>query len=357
MSSRADRAAERVRKRERLRDARLRDAERRKKLRDAGQQRRTEKRERLHRAGIVVRRSIAQLSAAEDSPQLQHLVTPFLVECQKSGDTLQTARSYGSDLRLLLTFARSVLYHEPRVRDLTPDMLREFAKERSNGNIAHATVARTVSAVRSFLLYLHELGHVPASLEEALPPLAWPELPLSANSPDDLDDLLERLRTETPDTDSVGLRILATVELLFSSGIRVGELVGITRERLAVERRSLLVGKGRRERTVPVSAHALDSLVRFWRAMGEEPDPGEPILWTARGSISSRTLERDVSGALAKLGPGAHTSSESLRHSFAIRLRDGGADFRTLQVLLGHTNVRSTHRHLRRRRATPGTQG
>jgi integrase/recombinase XerC len=134
----------------------------------------------------------------------------------------------------------------------------------------------------------------------------------------------------------------------------VGELAGLTRGRLDEKRRLVRVlGKGSRERVVPLGARAIQALHRYWSALEREPAPDRPIL-VGRGSApaTTRTLERDIRGLLTRLGPNAAAHPHALRHSFASHLLERGADLRAVQELLGHRNLQTTqiYTHVTRRR-------
>src|SRR6185369_2177450 len=118
--------------------------------------------------------------------------------------------------------------------------------------------------------------------------------------------LLDDIAVKIPAQDARGCRGLAAAELLYGSGLRVGELASLTRDRVD-ERRMLIrvLGKGSRERVVPMGQRALTALRRFWALAGGEPRPGDPLLRGRSGGVSARTLERDVQSLLARLGPNA----------------------------------------------------
>jgi integrase/recombinase XerC len=175
----------------------------------------------------------------------------------------------------------------------------------------------------------------------------------SAHSVEPLNQLLDDIAARIPAQDARGCRGLAAAELLYGSGLRVGELASLTRDRVD-ERRMLIrvLGKGSRERVVPMGQRALTALRRFWALAGGEPRPGDPLLRGRSGGVSARTLERDVQSLLARLGPNAATHPHALRHSFATHLLDAGANLRAVQELLGHQNLRTTqiYTHVTRRR-------
>ncbi len=271
-----------------------------------------------------------------------------------------TLRAYTDEMRRFGEFARSRLRRPLRIpEDLTPEMVAAYAAARSlerteaRRPIAARTLARSLAAVRSFLRYVERRGHSTASVRGAMPRVSVPES-LPASLPEGaLNALLDDLTLKTAPDDRKALRALAAVECLYGAGLRVGELAGLKRGNLD-ERRLLLraLGKGSRERVVPVSGRAMAALRRYWIALGREPQAEEPLLPGPRGPITARTLERDVESVLGLLGPNAATHAHALRHSFATHLLDRGADLRAVQELLGHRNLATTqiYTHVTRRR-------
>jgi len=272
-----------------------------------------------------------------------------------------TVRAYRDELNRLNAFARSRLKRAARVpEDLTPELVTAYAAARSlertdaKRPIAARTLARSLAAVRSFLRFMERRGHPTATTRGALPRVSLPQTLPASISETALNALLDDLAGRIPADDFRSLRALATVECLYGAGLRVGELAGLTRNRLD-ERRHLVrvLGKGSRERVVPVSRRAVAALHRYWAALGRVPEPAEALLPGARGrGVTARTLERDVTAILGRLGPSAATHAHALRHSFASHLLDRGADLRAVQELLGHQNLATTqiYTHVTRRR-------
>ncbi|HET7496762.1 MAG TPA: tyrosine-type recombinase/integrase [Candidatus Eisenbacteria bacterium] len=270
-----------------------------------------------------------------------------------------TVRAYGEELLRLREFLAGRLGRPAKPADLTPDLLTAFAAARSlertaaRRPISARTLARTLAAVRCYLRYLERRGKVSASAGAGLPRVTLPSPLPSAHAVEPLNQLLDEIAAKIPAQDARGCRGLAAAELLYGSGLRVGELASLTRDRVD-ERRMLIrvLGKGSRERVVPVGQRALAALRRFWALAGGEPRPGDPLLRGRSGGVSARTLERDVQSLLARLGPNAATHPHALRHSFATHLLDAGANLRAVQELLGHQNLRTTqiYTHVTRRR-------
>ncbi len=273
-----------------------------------------------------------------------------------------TLRAYRDDLTRFAVFARTRLRREARVpEDLTPELLAAFAASRSlekarrkNRPISARTLGRALAALRSFLRYLERRGKTAAALRGALPRVSTPQPLPAAISEVPLNQLMDRAAASVQDGDTRALRALVAAEWLYGSGLRLSELTGLTWSRFDVRRRlARVLGKGGRERVVPVGARAADTLARYWTALGILPAPALHLIPGRRGAaISPRTLERDIGAFLGALGPNAASHPHALRHSFATHLLDRGANLRAVQELLGHQNLGTTqiYTHVTRRR-------
>jgi integrase/recombinase XerC len=162
---------------------------------------------------------------------------------------------------------------------------------------------------------------------------------------------VEKLLAAPDDSDLLGARDRAILETLYSTGIRVSELVGINRGDVDDNGQALIVrGKGRKERIVPLGSHALAAL-RHYTAMldadlnraGLAADPDAALFINKHGSrLSTRSVRRKVSKYLVTAGLDPGISPHTLRHSFATHLLDNGADLRSVQELLGHQSLSTT---------------
>lgn len=160
---------------------------------------------------------------------------------------------------------------------------------------------------------------------------------------------------EAPDTKrGVGLRDSAILELLYATGVRVGELVGIDLEDIDWESRALRVfGKGRRERVVPLHERAVASVERYlpiregWlQQRGSYRVDKRALFVNQRGGrLTDRSVRRLLDRYLQESGIGKKIGPHGLRHSFATHLLDAGADLRVIQELLGHSQLGTTQRY------------
>lgn len=291
---------------------------------------------------------------------MERSTAEFLKHLEDRRYAERSIRAYREEMIRLRAFAAGRLGRPPKApADLTPELLSAYAAARSlertasRRPIAARTLARTLAAVRGYLRFLERRGHSLGAALAALPRVTLPQPLPSAHSAEPLNRLLDEIARAIPPDDARGLRGLAAAEILYGSGLRVGELASLRRDRLDERGRLVRVlGKGSRERIVPVSPRSLEALRRFWAASGGAPRPGDPLLRGRGGAVTARTLERDIQALLKRLGPSAATHPHALRHSFATHLLDAGANLRAVQELLGHQNLRTTqiYTHVTRRR-------
>ena len=234
-------------------------------------------------------------------------------------------------------------------RALLERALRELFR---TGHTA-SSAARALAAWRSFGRFCVRRGRLDSDPARALP---FPRLPkrLPRTLPRiDLNEALDRLAGAK---DPAAARDLALIELTYSSGLRLSELLGLHRGDLDRAARLLRVrGKGRKERVTPVGERALAALDRYLASQGRTAGPRDEPLFLGRGGVpragvtsapvralSPRTVQRLVRRRLAAAAGGLGVTPHALRHSFASHLLDAGADLRAIQELLGHSSLAST---------------
>jgi integrase/recombinase XerC len=259
------------------------------------------------------------------------------------GYSAETCRAYESDLYEFAAFLHDL---DPglSLADIEPRILRSFlAHLYDKGNIK-STVGRKLSATKSLFRYLYRsrrLKRNPAEL------ISGPKLP--RHLPRHLTESeIERLLA-TPDPDSrLGLRDRAILELLYATGIRVGEMVMLKRDDCDLRQKFVRVlGKGKKERIVPFGRQA-ESAVRHYLARRDR-DPGGVTAWlflNARGGrLTDRSVRRILDRHIRACAVTQKISPHGLRHSFATHLLERGADLRSIQELLGHASLSTTQRY------------
>ena len=252
-----------------------------------------------------------------------------------------TVRAYAGDVALLLEHAARMGVMEPAELDLA--VLRSWlARLRSTG-AARTTLARRGSAARVFTAWAHRRGLLPTDPGALLATPKGHRLLPDVLQPDEAARLVDLIDGETPED----LRDRAALELLYATGIRVGELCGLDLDDLDPARRVVRVlGKGNKERAVPFGAPA-EAALEGWLARGRPAwvaaRSGAALLLGARGGrVDPRTIRSVVHRRLAGVPGAPDLGPHGLRHSAATHLLEGGADLRTVQEMLGHATLATT---------------
>ncbi len=259
--------------------------------------------------------------------------------------TPHTVRAYVGDVAGLLHHAAALGHTDVDTLDLRT--LRSWLARQQTLGKARSTMARRATAVRVFTAWALRTGRSQSDPGAALgSPKAHKSLPAALN-PAQARALLEAAAVHADDGSPVGLRDVAVLELLYATGIRVGELCGLDVDDVDRGRRVLRVfGKGRKERTVPYGVPA-DRAVGRWLESGRPvlavPGAGPAMFLGARGRrIDQRAVRSLVHARLAEVPNAPDMGPHGLRHTAATHLLEGGADLRTVQELLGHASLATT---------------
>src|SRR6266568_4145352 len=220
--------------------------------------------------------------------------------------------------------------------------VRAYLAHLARRKLSRSSIARHLSAMRSFFKYLMREAVVDANPARIVAtPKREKHLP-SVMQPSDVALLLEQADTSTP----LGLRDRAFLELLYASGLRIAELVGIDIDDVELRARLVKVrGKGAKERIVPFGSKA-EEAVRAWLAAREAPPEEEALFVNYRGErITARSVRRLFDGYVRDAALRAGISPHTMRHSFATHLLNAGADLRAIQELLGHVSLSTTQKY------------
>ena len=280
-------------------------------------------------------------------------VAEFLEHLAKERDVSpHTISAYTRDLRGLTAFLGRHLGAEVRWAAVTRQDLRAYLGHLTRRGLAKRSIARALSAARSFFRYLHREELVPANPARAVAsPTPERRLPgyLDQKQTATLFALAESRATDAGARFN-DVRDLAILELLYSAGLRVSELQGVNTGDLDLLAGQVKVrGKGRKERIVPVGTQAVRAL-RQYEAKREEvvaragrAAERAAFFLTDRGKrVSVAGVQRAVVRLLRTVDDEQGLSTHSLRHTFATHLLDAGADLRAVQELLGHASVATT---------------
>jgi integrase/recombinase XerC len=256
-----------------------------------------------------------------------------------------TVRAYLTDLADLAEHARRGHTADPAGLDLRT--LRSWLANQQTRGRSRTTIARRATSVRVFTTWLAGTGRATTDAGVLLAtPRRQRPLP-SALRLDQMRAVLDAAEASATDDGPIGLRDVATLELLYATGIRVGELVGLDVGHVDHERHLVRVlGKGSKERSVPYGGPASAALMAWL-------DRGRPRLMTdasgtalflgARGGrVDPRTVRRIVHARVAVVPDAPDIGPHGLRHSAATHLLEGGADLRSVQEMLGHASLATT---------------
>ncbi len=271
---------------------------------------------------------------------MENFLSEFIDSLKSYGYSAHTLRNYTIDLSQFISFLQK---KGKSLNEITHTDIRDFIGERLKERNSKTSIARKLSSVRSFFDFLVEkkvLEHNPSEvistpkLERKLPSF------LSEREAINLLGEGENLKEK---------RDICIIELLYSSGLRVSELVSLNWEDVNLRNRVVRVkGKGKKERIVPFGSHA-ERRLKEWFKLRFQINNGrfdeEPLFINMRGErITARSVERIVKKYGIEL-ISKKITPHSLRHSFATHLLMRGADLRTIQELLGHESLETTQRY------------
>jgi integrase/recombinase XerC len=285
------------------------------------------------------------------SPELAGAVTAWL--SYLSGErryTDNTLEAYGRDIRQFLSFLAGAWQHTltlAGLNSLTPRDFRNFMAARRDDGTGSRSLARTLSALRSFFRYLERTGSLQnrAVLAVALPKLA-PRLPkpLTELKAKDVvgEATLDGEQSEHPWT---GPRNQAVLLLLYGSGLRISEALGLNRKDAPLPPRDVLriTGKGGKERLAPVLPVAQAAISEYIQQCPHPFEPHAPLFVGVKGGrLNPRIVQLLIARMRVNLGLPHTATPHALRHSFATHLLSRGADLRVIQELLGHASLSTT---------------
>ena len=264
---------------------------------------------------------------------IQKFVTYLKIEKNASPYTLT---NYQIDLR---EFNGSI--KEKPLENITHVDVRLFLARMKEKKFSKRSVARKMACLRSFFKFLCREGYIKASPAAGLQtPKLEKKLPLFL----DTGQVVKLVESPDP-SDVYGLRDRAILETLYSSGIRVSELVGLNRENVDFISGVLKVyGKGKKERLAPIGDRALRAMRNYLEKLGTSSikEKKAVFLNKSKRRMTDRAVRRVVEKYIRKTSLNEKISPHSLRHSFATHLLDRGADLRSVQELLGHANLSTT---------------
>lgn len=253
-----------------------------------------------------------------------------------------TRRAYAQDLGQFIDHLRDELGREPKPEDVDHLLIRAFLARLHRAGLKKSSAARKLASLRTFFRYLCREGRLAKNPARALlAPRTEKRIPGRLEEAD-----IGRL-LDVPGKGLVPARTRAVLELLYGTGIRCAELVGLDLGDVDLPARMVRVlGKGRKERVVPFGSRAAQALREYLGERAAGRPRTEAVFVNGRGTrLSDRHVRRMVGARVRQVALAQRVSPHTLRHSFATHLLERGADLRAIQELLGHVSLSTTQRY------------
>jgi len=253
-----------------------------------------------------------------------------------------TVKAYGEDLQQFTAYLDGELGRPARPADVDHLLIRGFLADLHRRGLQKSSAGRKLASVRTFFRYLCREGVLDRNPARAL---LSPRL--ERRIPSHLEEGEIESFLDVPGGTTAALRGRAILELLYATGIRCAELVGLDIGEVDLHARMVRVlGKGRKERVVPFGSKALEALRRWLDERLRLRPRGDALFVNAKGGrLTDRAVRKLVADRVRRLALNRRVSPHSLRHSFATHLLSRGADLRSIQELLGHSSLSTTQRY------------
>jgi integrase/recombinase XerC len=253
-----------------------------------------------------------------------------------------TVRAYGEDLAQFARHVRAELGREGRPQDVDHLLIRAFLARLHRQGLKSVSAARKLATLRTFFRYLCREGVLDRNPARSL---LSPRL--EKRVPTHLDESDVCLLVEMPGDGAAAFRGRAILELLYATGIRCSELVGLDLGEIDRSSRMIRVlGKGRKERIVPFGGRAATAIDAYLPVRSQARPRTDALFINARGGrLTDRSVRLLVAQRVKAVALARRVSPHTLRHSFATHLLERGADLRAIQELLGHASLSTTQRY------------
>jgi tyrosine recombinase XerC len=259
----------------------------------------------------------------------------FLEHLKRRNLSPNTIRAYSRDLQLFANYSKR---SDPA--DVTTTAIRAYLAEQLAQGISKRSLARKLSTLRAFFKYLVDSGEIENNPAASLrTPRFRPKLPAFL----DLQQTKQMVEVPGSSNNPMSARDTAILELMYSSGMRVSELVNLNVAQIDLASGVVrIIGKGSKERLALVGSYSRDAIEKYLPVRNAKN--GESALFVNRfGSrITARSIRRIVRKYAMQLGLTGKVTPHTLRHSFATHMLDAGCDLRTLQEMLGHSSLSTT---------------
>ena len=275
---------------------------------------------------------------------MQAAITAFLRHLDRERNASRhTLRAYADDLGQFREHLRAELGREAQLGDVDALLVRSFLAHLHRHGLKRTSAARKLAAIRTFFRYLCREGSLESNPARALlAPRQERRVPAHLD-----EDTVAALLDLPGDATTAARRGRAILEMLYATGVRCSELVGLDLTDVDTTARMVRVlGKGRKERIVPFGSRAAVALADYLACREGARPKSDALFVNARGGrLTDRSVRYLLAGQIRQLALQRHVSPHTLRHSFATHLLQRGADLRVIQELLGHASLSTTQRY------------
>ncbi len=263
----------------------------------------------------------------------------FIIHClAEKGLQKQTIINYNDDLKSFYKFLNEDNF---QVEDLSLDHLKNYIVYLTNEGKSILTILRHISTLKSFYLFLINEKKIKCNIDQLDLPKKPHHLP-TVLSFEEVDSLLEQPDLSKP----AGIRDRAMLEVMYATGLRVSELLTIEKKNLSIEKKQIRIfGKGAKERYVPISTFALEYLIKYINEVrNESPYHNSKYIFINKEGkpLSRQAFWQIIKNYASKAGIIENVTPHTLRHCFATHLLENGADLRSVQEMLGHSDISTT---------------
>jgi integrase/recombinase XerC len=289
---------------------------------------------------------LARFSAGDDLRAAIGLWAAWLTGERRA--SAHTVTAYGRDLARFLDFLTEHLGAQPSLAAidvLRPADFRAYLARRAGEGIERSTLARGLSVLRGFVRFLQRRGLASTT---ALSALRSPKLPPAVPKPLSIDDAIAAVDAagDISPEGWRGKRDTALLALIYGCGLRLSEALGLTRAEAPTGDALTIIGKGRKERQLPVLPAVRTAITEYLAACPHTLAADGPLFVGARGGpLHPRLVQRQMEALRGFLGLPETATPHALRHSFATHLLGAGGDLRAIQELLGHASLSTTQRY------------
>jgi integrase/recombinase XerC len=288
---------------------------------------------------------LARFSAGEDLRSAIELWMNWLAGERRA--SAHTVAAYGRDLAFFLDFLTAHIGEQPTLAGLSALALADFRAYLAHraAQVERRSVARGLSVVRGFIRFLERNG---VASSPALTVLRAPMLPRAIPKPLSVADAAEIIEAPAGIATSAwqATRDIAVLTLLYGSGLRISEALGLSRAAAPLGEQITITGKGNKQRLVPVLPVVRQAVADYLAICPHPLAADGPLFVGARGGpLSPRVVQRQMETLRRALGLPETATPHALRHSFATHLLAGGGDLRAIQELLGHASLSTTQRY------------